>query len=88
IGGGRGMIVRRGFRAPPSLHGERLRRAPAGHFVDVIASGFGVMPDYAGQVAPEDRWAIAAYIRALQLSQQATLADVPEPERRKLLELP
>lgn len=87
LGSGRGIIVLRGFRAPPSLHGDRLRQAPAGHFVDVMTRGFGVMPGYAEQVAPEDRWAIAAYIRALQLSRQARLADVPAAERQKLQKL-
>jgi mono/diheme cytochrome c family protein len=85
IGGGQGMIVRRGYRAPPSLHIERLRTAPPGHFFDVISHGFGAMPDYAAQISVRDRWAIAAYIRALQLSQNAALADVPEGERRALL---
>jgi mono/diheme cytochrome c family protein len=83
-GGGRGMIVQRGFRQPPSLHADRLRQAPVGRFVEVIASGFGVMPDYAEQVRPADRWAIAAYIRALQLSQSATLAEVPPEARQQL----
>jgi hypothetical protein len=77
LGSGQGMIVRRGFRRPPSLHIDRLREAPIGHFFDVISNGFGVMTDYAAQVTPPDRWAIAAYIRALQLSQHAQLADVP-----------
>jgi cytochrome c553 len=86
IGNGQGMIVRRGYRAPPSYHIDRLRQAPAGHFFDVITHGFGAMPDYAQQIAPEDRWAIAAYIRALQLSQHATLADLPDEERKKLAE--
>jgi hypothetical protein len=85
-GTGQGMIVRRGYRPPPSLHIERLRAAPPGHFFDVISHGFGAMPDYAGQIPPHDRWAIAAYIRALQLSQNAAIGDVPEPERRALLE--
>ena len=80
------MIVRRGFRLPPSLHIDRLREAPPGHFFDVITHGFGAMPDYAEQIPPRDRWAIVAYIRALQLSQNATIADVPESERRALLE--
>jgi mono/diheme cytochrome c family protein len=75
-GSGRGMIVRRGYTAPPSLHDERLRTAPAGHFVDVMTGGWGAMPPYAAQVPAADRWAIAAYIRALQRSQHATLADV------------
>src|SRR5213079_274138 len=67
-GQGDGMIVRRGYRRPPSFHIDRLREAPAGHFFDVITSGFGAMPDYAGQITAEDRWAIIAYVRALQLS--------------------
>ena len=83
-GKGEGMIVRRGYRQPPSYHIDRLRQAPVGHFLDVITNGFGAMPDYAAQVAPSDRWAIAAYIRALQLSQNAALADVPPEERQKL----
>jgi mono/diheme cytochrome c family protein len=86
LGNGRGMIVRRGYRAPPSYHIDRLRQAPAGHFFDVMTHGLGAMPSYAEQVAPGDRWAIAAYIRALQLSRRATLAEVPEEERRKLAE--
>ena len=77
LGDGDGMIVRRGFRHPPSYHIERLRKAPVGHFYDVITHGFGSMYDYADRVAPRDRWAIIAYIRALQFSQNATLADVP-----------
>ena len=72
------MIPSRGFpRKPPSYHIERLRKAPLGYFFDVITNGFGAMPDYASQIAPRDRWAIVAYIRALQLSQDATSADVP-----------
>ena len=78
------MIVRRGYRQPPSLHDERLRQAPAGHFFDVMTNGFGAMPAYAAQVPMRDRWAIVAYIRALQRSQHATLADVPPAERRAL----
>jgi mono/diheme cytochrome c family protein len=81
VGTGRGMIVRRGFRPPPSFHIDRLREAPPGHFFDVISRGFGAMPDYAEQIPPGDRWAIVAYIRALQLSQHAAIADVPESER-------
>jgi len=78
---GDGMVVRRGFRAPPSLHVDRLREAPAGHFFDVITNGFGAMPDYKDQVPVRDRWAIIAYIRALQASTAGNVADVP-PERR------
>ncbi len=69
LGDGNGMIVQRGFRRPPSFHDPKLRQAPLGHFFDVMTNGFGAMPDYAAQVNPQDRWAIAAYIRALQLSQ-------------------
>jgi mono/diheme cytochrome c family protein len=84
LGDGDGMIARRGFRRPPSFHIDRLREAPLGHFFDVITNGFGAMPDYASQVPPDDRWKIIAYIRALQLSQRATLADVPPEDRGKL----
>jgi mono/diheme cytochrome c family protein len=83
-GAGNGMVVQRGFRHPPSYHDERLRNAPVGHFVDVMTNGFGAMADYRQQVEPRDRWAIAAYIRALQLSEHATIADVPENERGRL----
>jgi mono/diheme cytochrome c family protein len=81
LGDGNGMIVQRGFKRPPSYHIDRLRRAPIGYFFDVMTNGFGAMPDYSQQVTPEDRWAIAAYIRALQLSQHATEADVPTGEQ-------
>src|SRR6185369_952548 len=84
-GTGRGMIVLRGYKQPTSFHEERLRTMPPGYFFDVMTSGFGVMPSYAAQVPVADRWAIAAYIRALQLSQHATLAEVPEAERSALL---
>jgi len=77
LGDGNGMIVQRGYKHPPSYHIERLRKAPIGYFFDVMTNGYGAMPDYSQQVQPEDRWAIAAYIRALQLSQHATEADVP-----------
>jgi len=83
-GQGNGMIVRRGYRAPPTYHQDRLRSAPAGHFFDVMTNGFGAMPDYAAQIKVADRWAIAAYIRALQLSEHAAVADVPTAERDKL----
>ncbi|RKK01262.1 cytochrome c [Pseudoroseomonas wenyumeiae] len=76
-GEGDGMIVRRGFPAPPSYHIARLRAAPARHFFDVITNGYGVMYSYADRVEPADRWAIAAYIRALQLSRHARVAEVP-----------
>lgn len=84
VGNGSGMIVRRGYRPPPSLHIERLRTAPPGYFFDVITNGFGVMPTYGAQIPPPDRWAIVAYLRGLQLSQRATIDDVPEGERQKL----
>lgn len=87
-GSGHGMIVQRGFRQPPSYHIDRLRQAPAGHFFDVMTFGFGVMPGYSVQIAPRDRWAIVAYIRALQLSQNATLEYVPESVRPQLEEAP
>ena len=83
-GNGDGMIVRRGYRQPPSYHIDRLRTAPLGHFYDVMTNGFGAMPDYRGQIAPRDRWAIAAYVRALQLSQHAPATAFPEEERQKL----
>jgi hypothetical protein len=73
--------VQRGYQRPPSYHIDRLRKAPIGHFFDVISNGYGRMPDYAAQVQTRDRWAIAAYIRALQLSQDATTADVPAGEQ-------
>jgi hypothetical protein len=84
VGDGNGMIVQRGFTHPPSFHDDRLRQAPAGHFFDVITNGYGAMYSYASRVAPEDRWAIIAYIRALQLSQHATLDDVPPDQRGQL----
>jgi hypothetical protein len=83
-GSGRGVIVLRGFPPPPSYHIDRLREAPVGHFFDVMTNGFGSMYSYASRIDPEDRWRIAAYIRVLQLSQHATLQDVPADERQKL----
>ena len=85
-GQGLGMIVQRGFKQPPSFHIPRLREAPVGYYFDVITNGFGVMSSYAEQIKTEDRWAIIAYIRALQISQSATIAEVPEQERKKLEE--
>lgn len=84
IGDGNGMVVQRGFKHPPTFHQDRLRNAPLGHFYEVISFGWGAMPDYAAQITPEDRWAIAAYVRALQLSQDAADADVPAQDRAKL----
>ena len=83
-GQGDGMIVRRGYRQPPSFHLDRLRQAPLGHFYDTATNGFGAMPDYKAQVSPRDRWAIAAYIRALQLSQHAVAAELTDEDRQKL----
>ncbi len=83
-GAGNGMVVQRGFKAPPSYHEDRLRNAPVGYFFDVMTNGFGVMQDYSAQVPVADRWAIAAYMRALQLSQRATLDDVPIGKRPEL----
>jgi mono/diheme cytochrome c family protein len=83
-GMGDGMVVQRGYRRPPAFDDPRLRDAPVGHFFDVITHGFGAMPDYAAQVRPVDRWAITAYVRALQLSAHATLADVPAEQRSRL----
>jgi hypothetical protein len=77
VGDGNGFIPTRGFRRPPSFHIERLRKVPIAYFFDVDTNGFGVMPDYSAQVTPYDRWCIAAYIRALQLSQDASKTDVP-----------
>ena len=84
LGDGRGMVVQRGFRQPPSFHIDRLREVPPGYVFDVITNGFGVMPDYRAQITVEDRWAIVAYLKALQLSQNGTMADVPEAERGRL----
>lgn len=81
LGDGNGMIVQRGFRRPPSYHTERLRKAPLGYFFDVMTNGFGAMPEYASQIPPRDRWNIVAYIRALQLSQNAISADVPAGQK-------
>jgi mono/diheme cytochrome c family protein len=83
-GAGNGLIVQRGFRQPPSFHEQRLKEAPAGYFFDVMTNGFGAMQDYSAQVPVADRWAIAAYVRALQLSQSATVADVPADRRSDL----
>ena len=84
LGDGAGMIPARGLRRPTSFHTPVLRNAPTGHFFDVMTNGFGAMPPYRTMIPPRDRWAIVAYIRALQLSQNATVADVPPAERAKL----
>ena len=83
-GDGDGMIVKRGYKQPVSYHDPRLRNEKAGYFFDVMTRGFGQMPDYAAQVSPKDRWAIVAYIRALQLSQHASVGDLTPDERGRL----
>lgn len=83
-GGGRGMIVARGYARPPSYHIDRLRAAKLGHFFEVITHGFGAMPDYGSQIPARDRWAIIAYLRALQASQDARPEEVPPEELRRL----
>jgi mono/diheme cytochrome c family protein len=77
VGDGNGFIPSRGFRRPPSYHIDRLRKEPIGYFFDVMTNGFGVMPEHGTQIPSRDRWCIAAYIRALQLSQNATASDIP-----------
>ena len=85
-GSGNGMVVQRGFPQPPSYHTDRLRTAPVGHFYGVITDGFGAMYSYAARIEPGDRWRIAAYIRVLQLSQNATIQAVPAEDRDKLVQ--
>jgi mono/diheme cytochrome c family protein len=87
-GEGDGMVVRRGYRRPPSYHDDRLRNAPVGHFFDVMTNGYGAMYSYAQRVSVDDRWAIAAYIRALQASQAGTVADVPADQKTALEQAP
>ncbi|HEV7666192.1 MAG TPA: cytochrome c [Chloroflexota bacterium] len=87
-GAGDGMVVQRGFSPPPTFHSDRLRQAPVGHFFDVVTNGFGAMPSYATQVTVQDRWAIVAYIRALQLSRAAPVAVVPPADRAQLEQQP
>ena len=84
VGDGLGTVVRRGFPQPPTYHSDRLRRAPDGHFYAVVTLGYGAMLPYADRIAPDDRWAIVAYVRALQRSQHATVDDVPPEERASL----
>ena len=81
IGDGNGTVVQRGYKRPPAYNDPKVLQAPVGHYFDVMTNGYGAMPDYSSQISVEDRWRIAAYIKALQLSQRATLADVP-PEKR------
>jgi mono/diheme cytochrome c family protein len=84
LGDGDGMIARRGLRKPPTYHSDRLRGVPIGHLFDVMSHGFGVMPDYAKQTSVRDRWAIAVYVRALQLSQNAKPDDLDSQYRARL----
>ena len=84
VGDGNGLVVQRGFRQPPSYYIDRLKQAPVGHFFDVITNGFGAMASYATRVTPDDRWRIIAYIRALQLSESASVNDVPADQRQSL----
>lgn len=84
LGDGNGMVAQRGFRHPPTYHSDRLRQAPAGYFYDVVTNGFGAMPDYSAQIPPRDRWAIIAYVRALQLSRHAPASELPADLRERL----
>jgi mono/diheme cytochrome c family protein len=84
LGEGNGMVVMRGFRQPPSYYSDRLMNAPVGHFFDAVTNGFGAMPSYASRIQTDDRWRIIAYIRALQLSESASLNDVPADQRQNL----
>ena len=88
IGDGNGMIALRGVRRPADLTSARIREEPPGYIFDVITNGFGGMGDYGDQVPPHDRWAIVAYMRALELSHNATLADVPPQEQSQLTSQP
>ena len=82
VGDGNGFVPSRGFsKKPPSFHIDRLEKAPAGYFFDVITNGFGIMPDYASQIPVRDRWNIIAYVRALQLSQNASMSDIPSGQK-------
>ena len=83
-GSGNGMIVKRGLKQPPSYHEERLREAPIGYFYDVMTNGFGSMYSYASRIPVDDRWAIAAYVRALQFSQRAEYDQLPDQDKRQL----
>ncbi len=83
-GEGNGMVVQRGYRQAANFHVDRLRLMPVGYFIDVMVNGFGVMPDYRMQLDPADRWRVAAYIRALQLTHTGTAADVPAAELERL----
>lgn len=83
-GAGDGMVVQRGYTKPVALYDDKVRHKPVGHIFDVITNGFGAMPDHAAQVKVTDRWAIAAYVRALQASASGTIADVPDAQREQL----
>jgi len=83
-GEGNGMVVQRGYRQAANFHIDRLKMMPAGYFIDVMTNGFGVMPDYRAQITPDDRWRIAAYVRALQMSRTGTAQDVPAAELERL----
>jgi hypothetical protein len=87
-GDGNGMIAMRGMKHPPSYHQDRLRQAPNGYFYDVITNGFGAMYGYSAQIPPRDRWAIAAYVRALQLSRNAKVAELPADLRERVMHPP
>ncbi len=81
VGDGHGVVVQRGYKQPPAYTDPKVLQTPVGHYFDVMTNGYGAMPDYAAQISVQDRWRIVAYIRALQLSQHATLADVPAKYR-------
>ena len=87
-GDGNGMVVMRGMKHPPTFHQDRLRQSPNGYFYDVITNGFGAMYGYSAQVNPRDRWAIVAYVRALQLSRNAKIAELPADVREKVMHPP
>ena len=88
VGAGHGKIVERGYLHPPSYHIDRLRQAPLMHFYDVVSNGYGAMPSYSDKLSPDDRWAVIAYVRALQLSQDMPYADLTEQERQNFKERP
>ena len=85
VGDGNGMVVLRGFRQAASFYDDKLVHAAVGHFYDVITNGFGAMPSYASRIQPDDRWRLIAYIRALQLSESATISDVPADQQQNLI---
>jgi mono/diheme cytochrome c family protein len=87
-GDGNGMVVMRGMKHPPTFHQDRLRQSPNGYFYDVITNGFGAMYGYSAQINPRDRWAIVAYVRALQLSRNAKIAELPADVREKVMHPP